>query len=171
MRRLRFVITLLLSGCVTTPPPPAPPHAIARPGFVSNCAIDPGLAAEQAVLLAEINRERRAHGLRPVATAQRLGLAAQDYACITAQRNVLDHRGPDGTRAGDRAARAGYAFRLVGENLGLGFHHAREAMFYWMRSPSHRNNVLTPQMTEAALGLAQTANGRRAWVLLLGHPR
>lgn len=135
------------------------------------CNSDPLHGAEQRALLREINRTRADHGLRPVSYNDRLARAAHDHACTNARAGRISHTGPGGTRPGHRAHRAGYDYRIVAENLGLGFHGAQQAMFYWMRSPGHRDNVLKPQVDEAALGLVRTERGQLTWVLLLGKER
>lgn len=183
MPRIPFLIALplLAAGCVSvtmtaTPRPsvvlPAAPHALpAAAAAVPGCPADPALAAEQAALIGEINRERARQGLGPVRANPVLGQAAHRFACETARRGALSHTGNDGSRPGQRALQAGYDYRAVYENLGLGFHSAPQAMFYWMRSPGHRDNVLARQASDAALGLALTPQGQRAWVLMMGQER
>ena len=176
-----LALPLLAAGCVsvttTATPRPAvvlPPAPQAMPAAASpmpGCAADPGLAAEQAALIAEINRERSHQGLAPVRAHPVLGQAAHAYACETARRGALSHTGDDGSRPGQRALGAGYDYRVVYENLGLGFHSAPQAMFYWMRSPGHRDNVLAPPAEDVALGLVRTGQGQRAWILMMGAAR
>lgn len=199
MHRLRLVLpAALLSGCVAVTTTSAPRPAMqelagptgdltvltfaAAPGDTrapgaapratgAGCFADPEHLSEQMQLLDEINRERRNHGLAAVRLEPRLGQAAHGHACETAQRNMLSHQALDGSRPGQRALRAGYDYRMVVENLGLGFHSAGQAMFYWMRSPGHRKNVLAPEARHAALGLTMTERGQRAWVLMMGKTR
>ncbi len=172
MRRPYLVLPLaLLAGCAS-----ATSSAAQRPGVppassAHGCAADPGLAQEQAALLAEVNEERRAHGLRPLRTNYLLAAAAHGHACDNARRGSLAHVGSDGSRPGVRALRAGYDYKMVAENLGMGFHSAQQAMFYWMRSPGHRKNVLAPDAVDAALGLTVSQAGQRTWVLMMGRAR
>ncbi len=169
----RLVFPLIaLTGCVGVVTTTSAPRPAVQPlPLAFSCAPDPGLAFEQAALIDGINAERRAAGLGPVRANPVLAAAAHSHACDNARQSALSHQGSDGTRPGQRALRAGYDYRMVGENLGLGFHSAPQAMFYWMRSPGHRDNVLAPQVTEAALGLTVAGNGQRAWVLMLGRQR
>jgi uncharacterized protein YkwD len=163
---------VLLTGCVGVVTTTSAPRPAVQPlPAAFSCAPDPGLAAEQAALIGAVNAERQAAGLGTVRANPVLAAAAHGHACDNARQAVLSHTGSDGTRPGQRALRAGYDYRLVAENLGLGFHSAPQAMFYWMRSPGHRDNVLAPQVTDAALGLTVTASGQRAWVLMLGKQR
>lgn len=173
MPLLRLALPLaLLAGCVGTVTATSAPRPAVQPlPPAFSCAADPGRKAEEARLLADINRERAAYGLGLVRVSPVLATAAQGHACDTAQKSALSHTGSDGTRPGQRALRVGYDYRMIAENLGLGFHSAPQAMFYWMRSPAHRANVLAPEVTEAALGLATAGNGQRAWVLMLGSHR
>lgn len=200
MHRLRLALpAALLSGCVavttTSAPRPAAPEfapapanmaqlTFAAPGAFaparqnilpaapgSGCIADPEQVAQQMALLDAINTERRNHGLAPVRVEARLANAAHGHACESARINRISHQAQDGSRPGHRALRAGYDYRMVVENLGLGFHSAGQAMFYWMRSPGHRKNVLAPEARDAALGLTMTSGGQRAWVLMMGKTR
>ena len=172
MHRLSALLPVtLLAGCVTITTAASPRPALQPLPPAQTCQADPGLSAEQASLLAEINRLRDDVGLRPVVPDPVLAAAAHAHACDTIRRGGLSHTGSDGTRPGQRALRAGYDYAVVYENLGLGFHSAPQAMFYWMRSPGHRDNVLAAPAREAALGLAVTPQGQRAWVLMMGRRR
>ena len=169
MHRLRLAFPLVfLTGCVSVTTTSAPRPAMMSMPPAASCLADPGLMAEQTALIDAINRERAAAGLSAVRADPVLAAAAHGHACDTIRRGGLSHTGTDGTRPGHRALRAGYDFRVVYENLGLGFHSAPQAMFYWMRSPGHRDNVLAPRARDAALGLAVTPQGQRAWVLMMG---
>lgn len=172
MHRPSLVVSLaLLTGCVSVTSTSAPRPSVLSMAPAYTCSADPALMQEQATLLAEINRARADAGLRPVRLDARLAAAAHSHACDNAQRAFLGHEGSDGSRPGIRALRAGYDYRMVAENLGLGFHSAPQAMFYWMRSPGHRKNVLAADATEAALGLTTTSAGQLTWVLMMGTPR
>lgn len=171
MHRLSLVLPLALAACVSVTTTSVPRPAIQTLPAARTCAADPGLLVEQDALIAEINRERGKAGLQPVHIHPVLASAAHGHACDTIQRSGLSHEGSDGTRPGQRALRAGYDYRAVYENLGLGFHSAAQAMFYWMRSPGHRDNVLAARATDAGLGLAVTPSGQRAWVLMMGTTR
>lgn len=173
-----FCLGLALAACA---PASVAPVSRAQPVLINiqpvanwapaRCAADPALEHEQPQLIAEINRSRQDHGLGAVRYDPRLAAAAQEHACDNAQAGAISHTGPGGTRPGQRALRAGYDYRIVVENLGLGFNDAAQAMFYWMRSPGHRDNLLNPQVHDAALGLTLTAKGQKVWVLMLGQSR
>jgi uncharacterized protein YkwD len=93
-------------------------------------------------------------------------------------RVFFAHRNPDGQRAGDRARRAGYAFRSYGENLFRGHLYdtineirrgdhvetayvwhtpdtlARLVVQSWLESPGHRTNMLSPAFDFGGVGIA-----------------
>lgn len=169
-------VAVALAVTASCAPQPSPRAAQTIKTFAptraaANCASDPGVTYEQRALLAEVNRERAANGLGPVTFSRILANAAHSHACDQSRIGAISHTGPDGSRPGQRAMRAGYDYKIVTENLGLGFHSAGQAMFYWMRSPGHRKNVLNAHVTEAALGLTVGRTGQRTWVLMLGDER
>jgi uncharacterized protein YkwD len=141
------------------------------PIWQTSCAPPPGSDEIETFLLSDVNRARLAHCLRPLRAQPRLSLAAQMQACDNAARGALSHTGMDGSGVGARAARAGYSYRMVAENLGLGVTSASAAVQGWMASPGHRANLLKPEAVEAGMGLATTDQGRFVWALVVGAPR
>jgi hypothetical protein len=158
------------------------------------------LSAAEQLFLEQVNRAR----LDPLAEAARFGialneglapgtldgsfsrqpLAANDFLTLAARGHSADyqtggvvggHTGSDGSSPADRAERAGYGSRFVGENLGFmaatnpggtgpafsaaqamtvghGLTNSRghhEALFL---SPGHRENMLFASYTEAGIG-------------------
>lgn len=138
---------------------------------IASCAPPPGVEMLEADLLSSVNRERAQSGLRPLRSHPALSLTAQFQACDNAAREALSHTGMDGSGVGARARRAGYSYRMVAENLGLGVSNTDAALQGWMASPGHRANILKPEAREAGLGLATTSSGRMVWALVLGAPR
>ncbi len=117
-------------------------------------------------MLDAVNAQRRAHRLAPLAFDGRLAETAAVQARDLARRGELDHRGSDGSSAGDRAIRAGYRWSVIAENLALTSSSSpRVVVGLWMRSPGHRRNLLNPQVTQ--MGVARV---RRIWVLVLARP-
>jgi uncharacterized protein YkwD len=51
------------------------------------------------------------------------------------------------------------AFRLVGENIAIGYRSGRAACRAWMASPEHRANVLGRSFTAIGVGYAHGAAG------------
>lgn len=120
---------------------------------------------EQAVvgreILAAVNAARavprdcgaRAFGAAaPLAWDEALGAAALAHSRDMAARRRFAHQGSDGSEAATRATRAGYSWRLVGENIAAGQTSAQEAVAGWIESPGHCANLMNPAFTEMGAG-------------------
>ena len=94
------------------------------------------------------NIERQNHGAPPVVWNDTLGRAARGHSRDLVENNMSGHVGSDGSRGGERAARAGW-HTGISENV-AGFTSTNPIMtlapdFFvelWMSSPTHRNNLL-----------------------------
>lgn len=76
------------------------------------------------------------------------------YAKLTHmfQNNYWDHKGPDGTEAWVFIEENGYEYSCAGENLAKGFTNANAVFNAWMKSPTHRANILEERHRD--LGIA-----------------
>jgi uncharacterized protein YkwD len=99
--------------------------------------------------------------------------AALAHSQDMAKRGHASHDGSDGSSPGDRATRAGYAWRSVGENVAAGQLDADEVMRGWLSSPHHCENVMAPQFTELGLAFAVNPKAEQGiyWTQLFGKPR
>ncbi|HEX7154525.1 MAG TPA: CAP domain-containing protein [Thermoanaerobaculia bacterium] len=113
------------------------------------------LAAE--ALVASMNRERAAHGLGPLRLNSKLSLAAEDRVDDMVAKRYFDHVSPDGINPFTWVEKRGYRYRAIGENLATGFNSADAVVGNWMRSPGHRQNILTKNFDE--IGIAVTTGG------------
>ncbi len=90
-----------------------------------------------------------------------------------ATKNYFAHRAPDGSQVKDRARRAGYAWRAVGENIATGQGSAESAMAAWLASPSHCENIMNSAYS--AMGAAYVVNTGSDtviyWTQVLARPR
>lgn len=99
-------------------------------------------------VLCLVDRERVRHGRRPLVTLRTLSLASRSKAREMIAEQRFAHRSRNGTGIADRIFRAGHrAGRswLFGENLAWGTGRGsspRAVVSAWMRSPSHRANLL-----------------------------
>jgi hypothetical protein len=105
--------------------------------------------------------------------APALGAAALAHSRDMAERNYFGHRGADGSQAGDRAAREGYAWQQVGENVAAGQGSPRQAMSAWLSSPHHCANVMNPGFADmgAAYAVNPDSEATIYWTQVLGTPR
>ena len=70
---------------------------------------------------------------------------------------------------GDRAARAGYDFREIAENVAQGYPSPAAVTRGWMESRGHRRNILMRNAQDAGIGIAIGRGGDLHWVLKLGR--
>ena len=87
---------------LSTTLPAAPPRA--RAGWESE-------------LLDLVNAARAEHGLGGLCLNSKLMAAAQAHSADQAANQDMSHDGSDGSSSGDRAKRAGYAYRSLAENV------------------------------------------------------
>jgi uncharacterized protein YkwD len=101
-----------------------------------------------------LNRARSSAGLKPLRPSGGLGRVARSHSRDMARRGFFGHRSP---RLGDldrRLSRAGLQhFAQASENLVLST-GARKAHDSLMNSPSHRRNMLDPDLTQVGIGAA-----------------
>jgi uncharacterized protein YkwD len=115
----------------------------------------------RAATLCLINRERAAHGERPLRPNTRLRRAAQAHTDSMAFGDYFEHVGPRGQTPLTRMRNAGYisSSRVgyeVGENIAwgtLGLATPRAIVAAWMASPPHRANILDAHYRETGIGV------------------
>jgi uncharacterized protein YkwD len=81
-----------------------------------------------------------------------LGAAALAHSRDMATRRRTAHGGSDGSDVAERATRAGYRWRLVGENIASGQATVKEVVAGWIDSPGHCANLMNPAFTEMGAG-------------------
>jgi len=103
----------------------------------------------------------------------RLAQAALAHSQDMARRNYFDHDTPEGDSAGERALRAGYRWRSVGENIAAGQGSARAAVAGWLASPEHCANIMSPAFTDmgAAESIGSQSDMSIYWTQVFGAPR
>src|ERR1700682_3276267 len=107
------------------------------------------------------NDLRKQQGLQPVQPESRLTEAARYFAAYIAKTDKLDHDA-DGSTPADRVKKRGYGFCIIAENLSYeyafaGFTPNRLSENFvrgWNESPTHRSNMLAPDVTQIGLGVA-----------------
>jgi uncharacterized protein YkwD len=111
-----------------------------------------------------INQERNRKGLGELAWDANLSRLARDYSQKMARENFFSHYDGNGEAVNDRAK----AMRIrnwskIGENLffceGYGNPNAM-AVRGWMKSPTHRDNILDPDYNVSGIGIALAESGR-----------
>lgn len=104
------------------------------------------------VVVQLINEARAAHGLTPLNIDLRLATAARRHVEDLAAHDHVGHEGADGSQPALRATRAGYPWTFIAENVAAGYASAAEVVDGWMRSRSHRENILSERASHVGVG-------------------
>ena len=116
------------------------------------------------------NVERAKAGLPALSIDQRLTNAAQAHSADQAARDYMSHTGSDGSNAGTRIGRQGYAWRAWAENVAMGYPDGASVTTGWMNSAGHRANILSASVTQIGVGLAYAADGSPYWTQVFAAP-
>ncbi len=108
-----------------------------------------------AVLGSLTNEARVQNNLDNLQTNPLLEIAAENKALDMANKSYFAHESPDGRMPWDWIEEAGYDYSYAGENLAVNFIDSEEVINAWMRSPSHRKNILNVSFKEIGLGMVK----------------
>jgi uncharacterized protein YkwD len=159
-----------LPALATSCPQPAQPQPQSQQTSVAAAQSTPSSQAGPAgvssipevarALLVEVNRTRRAYGLRPLAYSARLANAGTEHSAALATAGMFTHSWPTTGRLFSSWIRIyyparGYRAWRAGENLlwaSPGFTPA-SAVQQWLDSPTHRRVLLTKSWRELGIGI------------------
>lgn len=120
-------------------------------------------ASDEFEVFDRVNRERTKIGLRNLEWDDKAALVARTYSQRMAREGFFDHIDPDGNSVVERAERSRLRrWSMIGENL---FEcssydgYTRLAVSGWLRSPSHRQNMLDRRWTSTGIGIARGRDG------------
>ncbi|MFA5157605.1 MAG: CAP domain-containing protein [Patescibacteria group bacterium] len=105
-------------------------------------------------IISAINRERESVGLSPLTTNQNLNQAAYTKSSDMLARNYFEHYAY-GLTPWMFIIRSGYEYSVAGENLAKGFSTSEDIVKAWMKSPTHRQNILNPEYQDVGVGVVQ----------------
>ena len=108
-----------------------------------------------AVVVEETNEERTDGAMQPLRRNSKLDRAAQLKADHMAEVGYFAHYAPDGTSPWYWFQSTNYKFAYAGENLAVHFNDSREVVRAWMKSPTHRANIMNNNFTEIGIGVAE----------------
>lgn len=154
----------LAAGCVQLSAPAASP-------------VRPPVSFSVLELVNEARASARRCGIKrhdaapPLAWSAILERAALAHARDIAARDELDHAGSDGSTPGERAMRAGYQWKAVGENIAFGQRTAEQVVASWLKSPGHCANLMDADFTEMGVANAVDRSATRIyWTQLFAAP-
>ena len=108
-----------------------------------------------------VNRERSRAHLEGLIWDERLAKVARDYSRRMAREGFFDHYDPDGKTVLDRASRVP-GWSRIGENLFVCDEqpsYTSVAIRGWLKSPTHRTNMLDRTWTATGIGIATARDG------------
>lgn len=159
--------TLLLSALIVLVVAPAAPAGAAT--ACANATASPSRLSSKAAVrttVCLVNRERSSRGLRRVRLNGRLSKAAARHAKDMVRRDYFSHVSPSGSTFLQRIKRTGYLGGArawtAGENLARGFGGLatpRSIVRSWMKSPTHRANILNGRFREVGIAVVRGAPG------------
>jgi uncharacterized protein YkwD len=157
--------TILVTGCA--------PRQIALPNEPPfyRSMVPNGAEVDGASAASMISLYRRNNGLGPLILDPALSAIAKDHARAMARANKVGHDLGNGNLDA-RAARAGYQYERINENIAAGYHTLAEAFSGWRESPHHRRNMLSPPATRMGIAVAQLPGSKYKvfWALVLAEP-
>jgi len=111
-----------------------------------------------------VNEERHRKGLNELEWNNNLAKLARDYSSKMASERFFDHLDPDGASVIERAQDARIKnWSKIGENL-FYCEGANDFSFLavkgWMKSPTHKENILDRDWTDSGIGIAESRSGQ-----------
>jgi len=169
LRRTFLTTTALgtLTACMSTTAPPRL-GSDGRP-LPTVYRINPrDEAAIQFRVLDSVNALRRAAGAPDLALNAELNAVAATHSRDMSLQNRPWHFGSDGSSPIDRAQRAGYAGRLLGENISETYESELETVAAWMQQPDTRDVITDPEARDVGFTFYQEPAGKLWWTMVTG---
>ena len=109
----------------------------------------------------------------PLTWNDTLEKAAAEHARDMAANDYFSHDARDGSTPPQRVTRAGYRWRMTGENIAAGQLSPEAAVAGWIKSPGHCANLMKADYTEMGVAAAVGPTSKRGlyWVQEFGTPR
>jgi uncharacterized protein YkwD len=98
--------------------------------------------------IAYINNVRQGYYLPKLTENPILNKIAKIKACDMKDKNYFDHAAPDGQMSWHLFIENGYNYSYAGENIGEGGIGDNDVMQFFLNSPEHRDNILSPHYSE-----------------------
>lgn len=119
------------------------------------------------------NVERQKHNLSPLSENEALSKAAELKAADMIKNDYFAHTSPKGLAPWHWIKAADYDYQYAGENLAVNFDSATAQEEAWMKSKTHRENILNDRYTEMGVAVVRgEVKGKTSYitVALFGTP-
>jgi hypothetical protein len=107
------------------------------------------------VLVSYTNDERKINNALPLTKSELLTHAAELKARDMATRGYFSHNTPEGLLPWHWIKQVGYEYEYAGENLAVNFSDSKDVVDAWMKSPTHRSNIVKQNYSEIGIALAE----------------
>lgn len=101
------------------------------------------------------NNARMAENLNPLQNNERLSQAAENKAKDILEKQYFAHTNPNGKPFYEWIEDSGYNYLYAGENLAIDFQEAETIIEEWLKSPTHRANILNGNYSEIGIGVLE----------------
>jgi uncharacterized protein YkwD len=141
-----------------------------QPSFYRNLS-GPGSEVDSQAAASMISGYRQNNGRGPVTIDPVLTQIAKAHAREMAAKTKVGHDVGSGN-LDVRAAKAGYAYARISENVAGGYQTLAEAFSGWRDSPDHKKNMLMPQATRIGIAVAQAPGFKYKvfWAMVVAEP-
>ncbi|MFH1705897.1 MAG: CAP domain-containing protein [Patescibacteria group bacterium] len=136
--------------------------ALLRPGVLGYSS---DITPERVIQLTNDERIRR--GLKPLKNDASLNEAALRKAGDMFAFDYWAHQSPSGREPWSFLKEVGYDYRVAGENLARDFYDADSAVEAWMKSQTHRENILNPKFSEIGISVVDGTLGGISTTLIV----
>lgn len=99
------------------------------------------------------NIERQKAGLGPLHFNSVLSESATNKGKDMFANNYWAHNSPNGKTPWDFFKGVGYKYSVAGENLAKDFYDSESVMDAWMKSPTHKENIVNNKYQEIGIGI------------------
>ncbi len=114
-----------------------------------------GMAAVLPAILGNLtNEERQTQHLNTLTDNPTLDKAALMKAEDMAKKGYFAHTSPEGLTPWYWLGKVDYTYQYAGENLAINFTDSKDVTNAWMRSPTHKANIIKGNYTEMGTGVA-----------------
>lgn len=129
--------------------------------FVANTALASEINSDNIIKL--VNSSREKEGLMPLKENEKLNRIAQSKLDDMVTNKYFAHTSPQGTSPWYWFEKNNYDYRYAGENLAINFLKVEDQHEAWMKSPTHKKNILNSNYLEIGVAVgAGTINGQNS---------
>ena len=155
---------LFISLCLVFVLLESPASALTDAPRVAQSRVASAAAPDEIEIFERVNRERERNGLQQLDWDDETARVARAYSVRMAREGFFEHIDPDGNSVVERAEQSRLRhWSIIGENLFMCEAYndfTRLAVSGWLKSPTHRQNMLDRRWSATGIGVAQDRGGR-----------